>query len=61
MPPPSNHCDLWRAKLTGLLARQAGAELKALHDTFASGLEALVPVPADLQVGGRAGHPAIQG
>lgn len=30
----SNHCDLWRTKLTGLLNKQAAAELRALHDTF---------------------------
>ena len=44
----SSHCDLWRTKLTGLLNRQAGAELRALHDTFKSGLEALAAAPGDL-------------
>jgi len=45
----SAHCDLWRGKLTGLLNKQAAAELRALHETFRSGLEALAAAPADLQ------------
>jgi hypothetical protein len=44
----SSHCDLWRAKLTGLLNKQAAAELHALHETFRAGLEALAPAPGDL-------------
>jgi dynein heavy chain len=45
----SSHCDLWRSKLTGLLNKQAAAELRALHETFKAGLEALAPMPDDLQ------------
>jgi hypothetical protein len=44
----SSHCDLWQTKLSGLLARQAGAELRALHETFRAGLEALAEPPEDL-------------